>query len=169
MPRHHSQLRCHCRPHCGSKQWTADNAKAPLSAPPLLLLLHKQAREGRPTMPKHHCFPCSNLMFNSLLSRHVSFIFPSESESCLNQDRRLLRSPNDNVGLYCCPCPSNDGGLFHSIIIFLHSLMYDIHNSDNNMSIISIVSVALSNVPIVICGSVLLAGPMMPLLLLPLF
>jgi hypothetical protein len=47
--------------------------------------------------------------------------------------------------------------------------MYHIHNCDGNIGIILIVSVALPNVPIVVHGSSLLADPMMPLLLLPLF
>jgi hypothetical protein len=34
--------------------------------------------------------------------------------------------------------------------------MYDIHNSDGNIGIVLIVSVVLSNVPIIVCGSSLL-------------
>jgi hypothetical protein len=47
--------------------------------------------------------------------------------------------------------------------------MYNIHESDNNIGIVLIISVALSDVPIAVHQSLLLAGPMMPLLLLPLF
>ncbi len=108
-------------------------------------------------------------LFNNFLSRHVSFNCHSKSASCLNQNKRLQRSLNNNGVLYCCLCPSNDGGLFRPIIIFLHSLMYDFYNSDGNIGVVLIVSVALSGIPIIVHGSSLLAGPMMPSLLLPLF
>jgi hypothetical protein len=47
--------------------------------------------------------------------------------------------------------------------------MYDFYNSDGNIGVVLIVSVALSGIPIIVHGSSLLAGPMMPSLLLPLF
>ncbi len=60
MPRHCHSCRHHrCHGHCcASKQGTADNAKVLSSALPLPLSLHKQAREGWPTMPRYHHLHC---------------------------------------------------------------------------------------------------------------
>ncbi len=60
MPRHCHSCRCHHhhRHCCASKQGTADDAKAPSSVLPLLLSLHKQARDRQLMMPRHHHLQC---------------------------------------------------------------------------------------------------------------
>jgi hypothetical protein len=101
MPRNRCPRRCH-RPCHGcrvSKQWTADNAKVPSSAPSPLPLLCKQAREGRPTMPIH-CHPCHHHRHCCCMSK---WTMANYAKAPLSTPLLLLLSLC-NQAMDCWPC-----------------------------------------------------------------